>query len=144
MDHTQTLQQGLDAFREKNNSYFSKKKVSPVGNEFFLCHDIAHVVFGCGTTIYGEGLVKIWTTFGTSLGFWEVFKNYKEVNALKLARSYSVGHVVKNLFRLLTTMPKAILKTKRMSKPWPFLDYQPYLDKPLGEIRKEFNIEIIT
>jgi len=125
MDHTQTLQQGLDAFREKNNSYFSKKKMSPAGNEFFLCHDIAHVVFGCGTTIYGEGLVKIWTTFGTSLGFWEVFKNYKEVNAL-------------------TTLPKAILKAKRMSKPWPFLDYQPYLDKPLGEIRKEFNIEIIT
>ncbi|MFK8164872.1 MAG: hypothetical protein AB8H12_20670 [Lewinella sp.] len=72
-----TLEEGLKYFQEKNKQYFSEKEYSKKGAAFLRCHDIAHVVFGCKTTVYGEGVVKTWTTFGTILSFWEVITGYK-------------------------------------------------------------------
>lgn len=94
-----TLRQGLADFRRKNMDFFTKRSMSKDGEVFLRCHDVAHVVFGCGTTIYGEGVVKIWTTFGTTLNFWKVINGYNEVSAFELFKMYSFRHVMKNIFR---------------------------------------------
>lgn len=138
-----TLREGLDMFQERNKKYFSKRPMTEKGSEFLRGHDIAHVVFGCDTTIYGEGVVKIWTTFGTTLSFWEVTRGYNEVSAFELSRKYSVRHVLKNLFRFLISIPKAIIRAKQMTKPWPFSDCTAYLDVPVTEIREAFNIRVL-
>lgn len=139
-----TLQQGLEKFNKKNGKYFSKKSFSKEGEAFLECHDIAHVIFGCDTTIYGEGVVKIWTTFGTTLSLWKVISGYNEASAFELFKKYSFQHVAKNIVRLLLTIPRVVIRAKRMTKPWPFSDYQPYLNTPISEIRKEFNIQILS
>ncbi|MEM8906271.1 MAG: Coq4 family protein [Bacteroidota bacterium] len=143
MENTITLQQGLDKFYQRNQKYFSDRTISPEGEAFLKCHDIAHIVFGCDTTIYGEGVVKVWTTFGTTLSFWKVISGYNEANAFELFRMYSVQHVLKNILRFLWAIPKVIVSAKRMNKPWPFADYEAYLQKPITEIRKEFNIQVV-
>jgi ubiquinone biosynthesis protein Coq4 len=143
MDNTITLQQGLEQFQKKNRKYFSKRTTSVKGAVFLRNHDIAHVVFGCDTSIYGEGVVKIWTTFGTTLSFCKVTSGYYEVNAFQLFRMYSFRHIMKNIVKFLCSIPKAIIRAKRMTKPWPFSEHQAYLDKPIAEIRKEFNIHIL-
>jgi len=143
MTQEATLQEGLTQFQEKNAKYFSERAMSDEAKIFLQCHDIAHVVFGCDTTIYGEGIVKIWTTFGTDLSFWKVTKGYRAVSAFSLAKKYSPIHVAKNIARLLFAMPKAILRSWQMTKPWAWSDYQPFLDQPISEIRKEFNIRVI-
>ncbi|MFK7806400.1 MAG: hypothetical protein AB8F74_01240, partial [Saprospiraceae bacterium] len=84
--------------------YFTKRSMSKEGEVFLKCHDIVHVVFGCDTTICGEGVVKIWTTFGTTLSFWKVTNGYNEVSAFELFRKYSFGHVIKNIFRFLVVI----------------------------------------
>jgi len=76
-----TLQEGLAEFQTKNQKYFSKRTLSNSGEEFLQCHDIAHVVFGCDTSLYGEGVVKLWTTFGTTMSFWKVTKGYRDASA---------------------------------------------------------------
>lgn len=138
-----TLNEGLKRFQQKNAKVFTKKQLSKEGKEFLDCHDIAHVVFGCGTTLYGEGVVKIWTTFGTTLSFWKVAKGYNDASAFQLFKQYSIEHIFQNIVRLLSVIPKTIVRAKQMSKPWPFTDYKVYLDRPLSEIREEFNIQII-
>ena len=143
MEDDFTLQQGLEIFNKKNEKYFSERSISKEGEEFLKCHDIAHIIFGCNTTIYGEGVVKIWTTFGTTLGFWKVIGGYDEANAYELFRMYSFRHVAKNILSYLVVIPKVIVRAKRMSKPWPFSDYKLYLNTPISEIRKEFNIQIL-
>lgn len=141
-DHI-TLLQGLEKFNAKNMKYYDGRPVSKEGEQFLRCHDIAHVVFGCDTTLYGEGVVKVWTTFGTTLGFWKVISGYNEVNAFELFRMYSFRHVMKNIIRFLVVIPKVIIRAKGMSKPWPFLAYEEYLDAPISEVRKEFNIAVL-
>ncbi len=138
-----TLRQKLEIFREKNKSYFSTVNQSQESKEFMDCHDIAHVVFGCNTSLYGEGIVKIWCTFGTDLRYSEITKAYAEVGAYHLAKQYSVIHVLKNIVILILTIPKAIYRSRMMTKPWPFRNYSHYLDKSMDEIRIEFGINII-
>lgn len=143
MDTNTTLQQGLENFQGKNKKYFAERQYSEKGKEFLRCHDIAHVIFGCDTTIYGEGTVKVWTTFGTTLSFWSVVKGYQEVSAFELFKAYSVRHILKNIMRFIAVIPNVIIRSKRMSKPWPFPEYKPYMDTPISEIRKEFNIQVL-
>ena len=83
-----TLRQGLDEFYKRNHGYLSHHKIG-VSNEakaFFESHDIAHVLFGCDISLFGEGAVKLWTIFGTTMGFWEHITAYKESNAFELSR----------------------------------------------------------
>ncbi len=141
MENNITLQQGLDLFQKKNKKIFKKQSISKKGEAFLLNHDIAHVIFGCNTTLYGEGVVKIWTTFGTTLSFWKVVNGYNEASAFSLFKMYSFTHIMKNIFRFLIVIPKTIFRAKKMSKPWPFSEYQSYLNMPISEIRKEFNIQ---
>lgn len=143
MSENATLQQGLDQFHKKNSKYFSERDYSEKGADFLRCHDIAHVVFGCDTTLYGEGVVKIWTTFGTTSNFWQVINGYNDVSAFSLFKMYSVSHVMKNVLRFILVIPKVISRAKRMSKPWFFSAYEPYLNVSLAEIRREFNIQIL-
>lgn len=143
MEDSITLKQGLNKFQKQNRKFFSERSISDEGEEFLSCHDIAHVVFDCDTSIYGEGVVKIWTTFGTTLGFWKVVSGYNEASAFELFRMYSFKHVSINILRYLVVIPKAIVRAKRMSKPWPFSNYRPYLNTPISIIRKEFNIQVL-
>jgi len=82
---------------------------------------IANVVFGGDTTIFGKGVVKIWTVFGTKLGFWKHIAGYSEADAFTLFRMYRPGHIAKNLLRLFVTIPSVIIRAGRMSKPWNWL-----------------------
>ncbi len=139
-----TLQHGLDKFYKKNFKNFSDRPTTEKAKEFLLRHDVSHVIFGCDTSIYGEGVVKIWTTFGTTLGFWKMITEYNEANAFELFRMYSFRHVANNIFRFLMIIPLTIVRARQMNKPWPWSNYKPYLNKPISEIRKEFNIEVIV
>lgn len=138
-----TLRQSLKKFRSQNQEIFDKGNSSKEADSFLLSHDVAHVIFNCDTSIYGEGKVKIWTTFGTTLGFWEVVKGYNDASAFQLFKMYSLGHVAKNIGRIFFVIPSIIFRAKRMSKPWPFNSYQSYMDMPLKEIRSNFNIQIL-
>lgn len=144
MDEKLSLKEGLIDFQKRNAKYFSKEPHSFEGNEFLKCHDITHLVFGCDTSLYGEGLVKIWSSFGTTESFLKITKGYHSAKAFHLVREYSYKHVLKNIFRLVRSIPRVLLRVHQMSKPWPFKSYHDYLDVPIYQIRKEFNIKVLN
>lgn len=143
MNAQPTFQQALDKFYHKNRQIFAKKELSEKGKEFFRCHDAAHVIFGCDTSFFGEGAVKIWTIFGTNLGFWNHIRGYNDGDAFSLFRMYSWQHVLKNILRLFVTIPKIIVRAAQMKKRWHWSNYEQHLHRPLDEIRKEFNIKVV-
>jgi len=140
-----TLREGLDKFHKEHKAYLShnKKGLSSEAQTFFKSHDIVHVLFGCDISLFGEGSVKIWTIFGTTLGFWKHIKGYQEANAFELSKNYNIVHVLNNIFKFLSSIPVLIIRAKRMSKPWPFSEYESYLNTEITEIRREFNIRIL-
>jgi len=145
MESSITLRQGLDNFRNEYQDYLShtQKEISEEARAFFTSHDVAHVLFACDISLYGEGSVKIWTIFGTTLGFWKHLTGYQEANAFELATHFTFMHVVKNIFKFLSSIPRLIISARRMYKPWPWADFDAYLDTPIVEIREEFNIKVL-
>lgn len=141
-----TLRQGLEKFRStyKNSLRHDKDDISNEAKAFFESHDIAHVLFGCDITLYGEGSVKIWTIYGTTLGFWKHIRGYQDANAFELSKDFTFMHVVKNIFKFLIAIPKIIIRAKQMSKPWNWVGFEQYLDTPISKIREEFNIKILN
>ena len=140
-----TLRQGLEKFHKKYRDYHSHtdEEISVEAKEFFRSHDIAHVIFGCDISLFGEGSVKIWTIFGTTLGFWKHIIGYQKANAFDLSKNFTLVHVANNIFSFLSSIPLLIIRAKRMYKPWPWSEFEPYLDTPISEIRKEFNIKVL-
>ena len=139
-----TLRQGLEKFHReyKNHLSHTEKEISHQAREFFKSHDIAHVLFGCDISLFGEGSVKIWTIFGTTLGFWNHIRGYREASAFRLSRNFTFAHVMRNIFKFLFSIPILIVKARKMHKPWPWSDFESYLDMPINEIRQEFNIQV--
>lgn len=146
MEDNETLRQALDHFHISYRDHLShdKEGITSEAKAFFQSHDIAHVLFGCDISLYGEGSVKIWTIFGTTLGFWRHFGAYRAANAYDLAQSFTWGHVASNITKFLSSIPSLIIRAKRMHKPWPWADFDAYLDQPIDEIRKEFNIQVLS
>ena len=140
-----TLRQGLEQFHKKNEEYLSHNKngISSEAKTFFQSHDIAHVLFGCDISLLGEGSVKIWTIFGTTLGFWNHIRGYQEANAFELSKDFTLAHIVSHIFKFLCSIPVLIFRARKMNKPWPWSEFEPYLDMPISEIRKEFNIQVL-
>jgi len=141
-----TIRQGLEKFYAEYESHLShtKEGIPTEVKSFFKSHDIAHVLFGCDITLFGEGSVKIWTIFGTTMGFWKHLSAYKKANAFELSRNFRLGHVLSNVFRLLFYLPLLIIRSKQMHKPWNWSSYESYLDTPISEVRKEFNIKVVS
>jgi ubiquinone biosynthesis protein Coq4 len=140
-----TLRQGLEKFYKENKSHLSHNNegISIEVKTFFVSHDIAHVLFGCDISLYGEGSVKIWTIFGTTLGFWKHIKAYKKANAYELSKNFSLSYILSNILKLLISIPVLIIRSRKMNKPWPWNEHEPYLDTSISEIRKEFNIKVL-
>ncbi len=141
MNPQMTLREAIHVFDEINSLNFNDRDVSKDAQEFFKCHDVAHVIFDCDTSMLGEAKVKLWTIFGTTLGFWNHLKGYSEANAFTLFKQYSVSHVLSNVFKLISLAPKTISRARSMSKKWEWSGYEVYMDMPLEQIRKEFNIK---
>jgi len=138
-----TLREAIQKFHGDNSLSLTDRKMSDEAQAFFQCHDIAHVVFGCDTSIIGEGQLKIWILFGTTLGFFNHLKGYSQANAFTLFRQYSIFHVLTNISKLVWLIPRTIFRARCMSKKWNWSDYERYMDIPLVKIREEFNIKDI-
>ncbi|MEO0424011.1 MAG: hypothetical protein AAF184_16860 [Pseudomonadota bacterium] len=142
-DPTLTLREGLSRFRELNAKHVAEREQSAEASAFFRHHDVAHVVFACDTTLTGEGRVKLFTIWGTTLGLRGHLRGYTEGNAFSLFRQYSLRHVLRQLASVLGSVPTVWRRSRRMHRRWPWSDYDAYLDVPLGTIRRELNIQVL-
>lgn len=139
-----TLREALKEFHQSNPGVIDSAKIDIEAKGFFVCHDIAHVIFDCDTSVQGEGTVKLWTLFGTTLGVLDHFKGYQEVNAFELAQNYSVKQTFLGGLKVLSLLPSVIIRSRQMKKKWPWSCFDKYLDISVTAIREEFNITPIT
>ena len=75
-ESSMTLAEGLEEYYDSRQDLAVGRGLSAAAREFFRCHDAAHVVFGCDTTLPSEGCVKMWSFFGTDAGFAKLIAGY--------------------------------------------------------------------
>ena len=138
----QTLEEGLAEYYASHADLTPERGMSPAAQEFFRCHDAAHVVFGCTTTLVDEGIVKIWSFFGTTEGF-KLLRGYRLAESQEIYERLAWDQIANATLRLMGAVPVVIWRSLRMRKRWPWYEIDSYRATPLAVIRREFGIELV-
>ncbi len=139
-DSSSTLAEGLDEYYASRDDLVRGRGLSPAAREFFRCHDVAHVVFGCDTTLPHEAVVKIWSFFGTTEGV-KLWRAYRLPESQEIYEQIAWRDVATTSLRAVVLVPLVLWRCARMRKRWPWADFDGHLARRLSEIRREFGIE---
>jgi ubiquinone biosynthesis protein Coq4 len=144
----QTLREALDEYYQINPELYNPNQMDQLSSKKFIAHDVAHVLFGCDTTIEGECKVGAWSIFGTDIGLWGYtlgFQQAQEIRNATLSTVFELG-IFKSAFIFIKSVPlriRVLIRTFKMKHRWPFYNFDQYWDKPLNTLRTEFGITLI-
>jgi hypothetical protein len=138
-----TLSQALDEFYSVNSNIFSVPKPNTEWTELLAHHDVSHVFFGVNTSILDESAGDYWTIFGTDLSMKEYLLYAKSPEGKKLIKDIGFINIVKSLFLGIPLLYKVYFYSRKMTRKWSMRGYHQYMNTPLVEIRREFNLQIL-
>ena len=138
-----TLKEALAEFYAINSAAFSVPKPETKWTELLVHHDVGHVFFGVNTSILDEAAGDYWTLLGSDLSFKEYLDYAKTPEGKKLIEEYGYLTILKSLLISLPLLFRIYLRTRKMTRQWKMRGYEQYMDKPLGEVRKIFNLKIL-
>jgi hypothetical protein len=139
---SQTLEQGLAEYRQAHAGLKRGDELeAPEARQFFRSHDVVHVVYGCGTSMADEAVVKLASLLGTTGGL-QVLKGYVHHETLDIYRRLpllgTLGAIVQSPYLIARTA----YRCWRQSRRWPWVQHEPYLHVPLSQLRAEFGITV--
>jgi len=142
-DCTESLAEGIGEYYAHNAALLDPSKLPVDAAELFRQHDAGHVVFGCDTSLRGETLVDSWTIFATTVGLrgYLEYLRYPQVNQIFAETGYS--RIILEFVRSLPDVFRVLVRSRRLVAKWPWQHYGHYLDRPLSDIRREFNIRLV-
>lgn len=140
-DSSLTLAQGLAEYFAANPALLDGRSASAEARYFFRCHDAVHVVYGCGTSLPDEMIVKIASVFGTSAGR-AALRGYRLHESRQIYRELRLLDVLGTTLRSVGLAPRTIMRCRRQSAKWPWDQFDRFLDAPLGKTRGEFGIQV--
>jgi hypothetical protein len=141
-DSAQTLEEGLaEYFLANPHLKRDKDLLSPEARQFFNSHDVVHVVYGCGTSMPDEAIVKLASLFGTTGGA-QVLRGYTHHETLDIYRKLPLGSSVLALLAAPYLIVRTIWRCMRQPQRWPWAGYHEYLRVPLRELRARYGIKV--
>ena len=139
---TQTLAQGLAEYFKVNPTLKRDGDLlPPEAKQFFRSHDTVHVVYGCGTTMLDEAVVKLSSLLGTTGGL-AVLRGYANYETLDIYTKLPVGGTVLAVLTSPYLIVRTLWRCARQTQRWPWVEHQEYLDVPLNELRSKFGIKV--
>ncbi len=138
-----TLEEGLIEYNGTSDDLVTGRGGSDSARNFFRCHDVAHVVFGCSTTLTNEAMVKIWSFLGTTAGL-SLLRDYRSPESKEIYQRIRWSDVPGTALRSAVNLPLVVFRCLRMHKRWPWSDFDEYLNVRLAEIRREYGIRVVT
>ncbi|MBI44997.1 MAG: hypothetical protein CMG66_02385 [Candidatus Marinimicrobia bacterium] len=146
---TLTLQEGLEEYYSCNPIQI--KHLADKLGPFFINHDITHVIFGLGTSIYEESLLDTWTLRGTDITWNQIYQYAFNPDLMKITKSIirDNGGWIKVIVAIARCIPLKLKihfsRIPRMHKKWPFSNVtKGMLSRPICDLRAEYGIFIIN
>ena len=137
-----TLAEGLREYYASRDDLSGGRGASAAAQEFFRCHDAAHVVFACDTTLPQEGVVKLWSFFATDAGF-GLLGDYNLPESREIYQTLTLREELHAARVSLAALPRILWRARQMRRRWPWREFDAYLPVTLREIRREFGIRVI-
>jgi hypothetical protein len=143
-DATMTLREGLAEYYRVNPGLSEPAGIKDLKSAtYFHNHDSTHVVFGTHTGPLHEGVNDLWTIFGVDIRFKDYAGGFFATDESKqIAKEFDIKTIVPLLWGTVRSIPEIRRRTKAMTKKWPWVPPEEYLDRPLSDLRREFGIEV--
>ncbi len=143
-DSTQSLREAIDEYYARNPDLLDPQGLPPEVAELFRQHDAGHVVFGCDTSLRGETLIDTWTVVASTAGLRGYLEYFKHPQVNQIFSETGYWRIAVESARCLPDVVRVLVRSRRMTSRWPWSDYPRYLDEPLGELRRRFNIRVVS
>ena len=101
------------------------------------------MVFGCDITDRDELLAHFWMLFGTDLTMADMKRANEGGEHLDYARKVHRDHKPWMLPVLLPKAVRIFLRSRKMTKKWPFKGYEALLNRELVSLRREYGISLL-
>ncbi|EPJ54161.1 MAG: hypothetical protein OFPI_07540 [Osedax symbiont Rs2] len=138
-----TLREALAEFYTVNLELFCVPEPATPWTQLLVHHDVGHVFFGVNTSILDETAGDYWTLFATDLSVKEYLSYLNTPQAKKLIKQIGFITIVKSIVCGLPLLLRVYQNSRKMNRKWQTKGYQPYMDMPLGKLRKLFDLEIL-
>jgi hypothetical protein len=138
---TQTLAQGLAEYYSANPHLKRGDDLSPDAREFFRSHDVVHVLYGCGTSMPDEAVVKLCSVFGTTGGI-SILRGYRLHDSLEIYLKLPLGSSLLAFVSAPYLIARTLWRCSRQPARWPWSKHEQYLHTSLLELRNEFGITV--
>ena len=139
---TQTLAEGLaEYFQAHPDLKREEQFVSPDARHFFRSHDIVHVLYGCGTSMSDEAIVKLASVAGTTAGL-RVLRGYVHHETLDIYRHLPLASTLAALLASPYLIARTIWRCSRQRQRWPWSDNAHFMSVPLVDLRAMFGIRV--
>jgi len=144
-DSSQTLREGLAEYYQANPGIVTRPADLPAESvALFRSHDMCHVIFGLNTSLRDEALADVRTLFSCDVGMRHYARYMTADQAAKaLFKELGYGKAIVVTLKSLPRIVRAALAAFGMRKRWPWNPPNGYLDRPLGELRREFGIRVL-
>jgi ubiquinone biosynthesis protein Coq4 len=141
-----SLSHALD-LHYKLNPHFTHwdKYISPIAKKLVKAHDITHIIFGCDTNLLGELRVQLWTKFGVKSFGWRETLMYARDKESKVLIKNPIGFyaMFKFFLKNINSIWLVRRQAKLFSKKWEYFQEDKYMTRTIGDIRQEFNIQLL-
>ena len=149
-----TLKEGIEEYRSylrENNRHVLGENCSEDEKLTILGHDATHVIFGLDTSLEEEAMLDCWVIFGGDV--FKVIKEYYKGSLDLKKTNEKVYDLVKEVGYLKYTYlylrvifqkwSKIFFRTRKMKK-WSYFFPSDFLERKISDLRKEFNIKILS
>jgi ubiquinone biosynthesis protein Coq4 len=141
-----TLKQNLDIYYQNNPDFYSKETIDGKLQKYILPHDALHIIFNCNTDLLVELKLEIITLFCTDIKWNEYYQNLNNEKIKndfgKVIKGYSNSEYFKLVIFAIKQFIKALFTRVKMKRIWQVYEYDKFLECPLQDIRKQFNISV--
>jgi len=139
---TQTLAEGLAEYLATHPDLKRDGElVAPEVRAFFRSHDIVHVLWGCGTSMPDEAIVKIASLFGTTGGM-GVLRGYVHHETLDIYRHLPPASTLAAFLLAPYLVLRTLWRCARQHERWPWIENARHMNTSLAELRSEFGIRV--
>jgi len=138
-----TLGEAVKEFYTLNSHLFSRPKPDTEWTDLLVFHDVGHVFFGVNTNLMDEAAGDCWTLFGTDMTFKDYIKYAKTPEGRKLFKEIGFKLIIKSTLYSIPNIYRIYVRSKKMKEKWKLHEYEKFLDVPLGELRRSYNLKIL-
>ncbi|HIF99144.1 MAG TPA: hypothetical protein EYQ54_19350 [Myxococcales bacterium] len=138
-----TLREALGEYYRSNPSLLDPSDMSDDVEALFRQHDAGHVFFGCDTSIRGEACIDTWTIFAGSIGLRGYLEYLRCPQVNQIFEETGYWTIALESMRCLPDLLKILVRSRKMSRRWPWREYEQFLDRELRDLREEYGLRVL-